>query len=228
MWIQESVRRAKRLKDQYQMNGVQVFIKDSLPEEVDPDFVFNYIGSRIPLYLTTNVEMIYVGQFPEMEERDINAFYENDAIYITNEQDDEMDMIEDIVHEISHAIEHYNREVIYGDGKLQREFIAKRKRLSALLSQKYDVPSDFTINFEYDRAIDDFLYRVVGYDVLNQVCVGIFPSAYAATSLSEYWAKGFEELFIGEKSSLKNMCPVLYKKLLTLIKELEDAESGNQ
>ena len=228
MWIQESVRRAKRLKDQYQMNGVTVFIKDSLPEEVDPDFVFNYIGSRIPLYLTTNVEMIYVGQFPEMKERDINAFYENDAIYITNEQDDEMDMIEDIVHEVSHAVEHYNREVIYGDGKLQREFIAKRKRLSALLSQKYDVPSDFNINFEYDRAIDDFLYRVVGYDVLNQVCVGIFPSAYAATSLSEYWAKGFEELFIGEKSSLKNMCPVLYKKLLTLIKELENAESGNQ
>ena len=100
MWIQESVKRSKRLKDQYQMNGVQVFIKDSLPEEVDPDFVFNYIGSRIPLFLTTNIDMIYVGQFPEMEERDINAFYENDAIYITNEQDDEMDMIEDIVHEI--------------------------------------------------------------------------------------------------------------------------------
>jgi len=222
MWIQESVKRAKRLKDQYQMNGVQVFIKDNLPEEVDPDFVFNYVGSRIPLFLTTNVEMIYVGQFPEMEERDINAFYENDAIYITNEQDDEMDMIEDIVHEISHAVEHYNREAIYGDGKLQREFIAKRKRLSALLSQKYDVPSDFNINFEYDRAIDDFLYRVVGYDVLNQVCVGIFPSAYAATSLSEYWAKGFEELFIGDRSDLRSLCPVLYKTLTTLIKELKD------
>ena len=202
------------------MNGVQVFIKDSLPEEVDPDFVFNYIGSRIPLYLTSNIDMIYVGQFPEMEERDINAFYENDAIYITNEQDDEMDMIEDIVHEVSHAVEHYNREAIYGDGKLQREFIAKRKRLSALLSQKYDVPSDFNINFEYDRAIDDFLYRVVGYDILNQMCVGIFSSAYAATSLSEYWAKGFEELFIGDRSDLKGLCPVLYKTLTTLVKEL--------
>ena len=222
MWIQESVRRSKRLKDQYQMNGVQVFIKDNLPEEVDPDFVFNYIGSRIPLFLTTNIDMIYVGKFPEMEERDINAFYENDAIYVTNEQDDEMDMIEDIVHEISHAVEHYNREVIYGDGKLQREFIAKRKRLSALLSQKYDVPSDFNINFEYDRAIDDFLYRVVGYDILNQVCVGIFPSAYAATSVSEYWAKGFEELFIGDRSDLRSLCPVLYKTLTTLIKELKD------
>ena len=227
MWIQESVRRSKRLKDQYQMNGVQVFIKDSLPEQVDPDFVFNYVGSRIPLYLTTNIDMIYVGKFPEMEERDINAFYENDAIYVTSEQDDEMDMIEDIVHEVSHAVEHYNREAIYGDGKLQREFIAKRKRLSALLSQKYDVPSDFNINFEYDRAIDDFLYRVVGYDILNQVCVGIFPSAYAATSVSEYWAKGFEELFIGEKTSLKNMCPVLYKKLALTMKELEDEQSRN-
>jgi len=222
MWIQESVKRAKRLRDQYQMNGVQVFIKDNLPEEVDLDFVFNYVGSRIPLFLTTNVEMIYVGQFPEMKERDINAFYENDAIYITNEQDDEMDMIEDIVHEISHAVENYNREAIYGDGKLQREFIAKRKRLSTLLSQKYDVPSDFNINFEYDRAIDDFLYRVVGYDILNQVCVGIFPSAYAATSLSEYWAKGFEELFIGDRSDLRSLCPVLYKTLTTLIKELKD------
>ena len=228
MWIQESVRRAKKLKDQYQMNGVQVFIKDSLPEEIDPDFIFNYVGSRIPLFLTTNIDMIYVGQFPEMKEREINAFYENDAIYITNEQDDEMDMIEDIVHEVSHAVEHYNREAIYGDGKLQREFIAKRKRLSALLSQKFDVPNDFNINFEYDRAIDDFLYRDVGYDLLNQITVGIFPSAYAATSVSEYWAKGFEELFIGEKTSLKNLCPVLYKKLLGLIKELKDEESGNQ
>ena len=228
MWIQESVRRAKKLKDQYQMNGVQVFIKDSLPEEIDPDFIFNYVGSRIPLFLTTNIDMIYVGQFPEMKEREINAFYENDAIYITNEQDDEMDMIEDIVHEVSHAVEHYNREAIYGDGKLQREFIAKRKRLSTLLSQKFDVPNDFNINFEYDRAIDDFLYRDVGYDLLNQITVGIFPSAYAATSVSEYWAKGFEELFIGEKTSLKNLCPVLYKKLLGLIKELKDEESGNQ
>ena len=62
-----------------------------------------------------------------MKERDINAYFENDAIYVTNKQDDEMDMIEDIIHEISHAIEQYNQEFIYGTGALQREFIAKRK-----------------------------------------------------------------------------------------------------
>jgi len=222
MWIHESMKRSRRMRDHFSLNGVSVIIKDALPQEVNLEFVLNYIAARVPFYLTQNIEIIYVGKFPEMEEREINAFYENDAIYVTNEQEEEMDMIEDIIHEISHAVEHYNRDFIYGDGNLQREFIAKRKRLSALLSQKYEVPSDFNVNFEYDRAIDDFLYRDVGYDALNQICVGIFSSAYAATSISEYWAKGFEELFIGETNNLKQLCPVLYRTLALLIKELKD------
>ena len=222
MWIHESMKRSRRMKDHFNLNGVSVIVKDALPEDVNLEFVLNYIAARVPFYLTQNIEMIYVGKFPEMEEREINAFFENDAIYVTNDQEEEMDMIEDIIHEISHAVEQYNQEFIYGDGALQREFIAKRKRLSSLLSQKYEVPSDFDINFEYDRTIDDFLYRDVGYDALNQICVGIFPSAYAATSISEYWAKGFEELFIGEKSSLKNVCPVLYRQLISIMKELEE------
>jgi len=222
MWISESAKRAKKMKDHFTLNGISVIIKDRLPEDFDPEVVFNYISARIPFYLTQNIEIIYVGQFPEMKERDINAFFENDAIYVTNDQDDEMDMIEDLIHEISHALEHYNQEFIYGTAALQREFIAKRKRLSGLLSQKFTVPADFNINFDYDQPIDEFLYRVVGYDVLNQVCVNIFTSGYAATSVSEYWAQGFEELFIGDRDRLRSMCPVLYKTLITLLKELEE------
>lgn len=222
MWITESAERGRKMRDSFMLNGISVLVKDKVPEGVDLEFVLNYVAARVPFYLTRNVEMIYVGMFPEMVERDINAFYENDAIYITNEQDDEMDMIEDIVHEISHAVEQYNQEYIYGSGALQREFVAKRKRLSTLLSQKHEVPVDFNINFEYDRAIDEFLYQDVGYDALNQICVGIFPSAYACTSVSEYWAKGFEELFIGETNNLKQLCPVLYRTLALLIKELKD------
>ena len=124
------------MKDVYNLNGINVIVKDHLPENVDLEFSLNYISARVPFYLTQNIEIIYIGKFPEMEERDINAFYENDAIYVTNEQDDEMDMIEDIIHEISHAVEHYNQEFIYGDGRVQKEFMAKRDRLSRLLSQK--------------------------------------------------------------------------------------------
>jgi hypothetical protein len=222
MWINESIKRSKRMKDHFSLNGVSVIIKDALPQEVNLEFVLNYISARVPFYLTQNIEIIYVGKFPEMKEREINAFYENDAIYVTNEQEEEMDMIEDIIHEISHAVEQNNQEFIYESGQLQREFLGKRRALSNLLSQKFKVPADFDIDVEYDRAIDDFLFRDVGYDALNQICVGIFPSAYACTSVSEYWAKGFEELFIGETNDLKQMCPVLYKTLALLIKELKD------
>ena len=96
-----------------------------------------------------------------MHEREINAFYEDGAIYVTNEQDDEMDMIEDIIHELSHAIEQKNGASIYGDSNLEREFRAKRQRLEALLRQNYDVPADFSITLDYDKNIDMFLYKTV-------------------------------------------------------------------
>jgi len=216
------MKRSRKMKDHFNLNGVSVIVKDALPDDIDLEFVLNYIAARVPFYLTQNIEMIYVGKFPEMEEREINAFFENDAIYVTNDQEEEMDMIEDIIHEISHAVEHYNQEFIYGTGKLQREFIAKRSRLSDLLSQKYEVPSHFDIHFDFDQSIDDFLFRDVGYDALNQICVNIFPSGYAATSISEYWAKGFEELFIGDRDTLKQMCPILFNILAMMLKEFEN------
>ena len=222
MWIQESIKKGKRMKDHYNMNGVDIFIKDPLPANIDAEFVFEYISTRVPFYLLVNIDVVYVGMFPEMVDRDINAFYENDAIYVTNDQEDEMDMIEDIIHEISHAVEKSVGDIIYGDGALQREFMAKRSRLSNLLSQKFDVPSDFNINFEYDKNIDNFLFKVVGYDVLNQVSTNIFLSGYAATSLSEYWAMGFEEMFLGDPQKIKEMCPVLYNRLALSIKELKE------
>ncbi len=85
----------------------------------------------------------------------------------------------------------------------------------------YDVPADFTINMDYDREIDMFLYETVGYDVLNQLVTNIFVSGYAATSLSEYFARGFEEYFVGDKDSLRKLSPVLYKIVDELV-HLED------
>lgn len=221
MWIIDSYKKSKKVRDDFSINGISVLVKDKLPEEIDPEFVFSYIGSRIPFYLTKWVEVIYVGKFPEMEQRQIKAFYENEAIYLTNEQDDDMEMIEDIIHEISHSIEHNNMDFIYASGTLEKEFLAKRLALANLLKQNYNVPQEFLINGEYDQSIDDFLFKEVGYDVLNQLCVGIFPSGYAATSVSEYWAKGFEELFLGNRRDLKEYCPVLFSRLTKLIKEME-------
>ena len=184
-------------------------------------FVYKYINARIPFHLTTGIDIIYIGQFPEMREREINAYYEDGAIYVTNIQDDEMDMIDDIIHELAHAVERNNDELIYGSGLIQKEFIAKRKNLFVYLQEMFDVPEDFLINIEYDREIDDFLYKTVGYDILNQMVVNIFVSGYAATSDSEYFARGFEEYFIGDKDLLKELSPVLFRVIDELV-HLED------
>jgi len=221
MWITESAKKGRKMKDMYSVSGIDVYIKDLLPDGIDPDFVFKYISARIPFHLTTGVDIIYIGQFPEMKKREINAYYEDGAIYVTNYHDDEMDMIDDIIHELAHAVERNNDEIIYGSGALQREFIAKRKNLKTNLGDMFDVPRDFTINFEYDKEIDDFLFRTVGYDILNQMVVNIFISGYAATSVSEYFARAFEEYFIGDRRALKQLSPVLYSIIDKLV-HLED------
>ena len=83
------------------------------------------------------------------------------------------------------------------------------------------LPKDFDFNIEYDNDIDDFLYKKVGYDILNQMVVGVFPSPYAATSVSEYFARGLEEYFIGDNNSLKEMSPVLFRIINKLV-DMED------
>jgi hypothetical protein len=98
-----------------------------------------------------------------------------------------------------------------------REFKAKRRNLAARLEDMYEIPENIVIKIEYDKKIDDFFHKEVGYDILNQICVGVFPSAYAATSIREYFARGFEEYFIGDRENLKNTCPILYRVLHSLI-----------
>ena len=221
MWITESASVGKKMKDIFNLSGVDVFIKDKLPENVDPELVFNYISARIPFHLAKNIDIVYIGQFPEMIERDINAYYQDGAIYVTNKQEEEMDMIDDIIHELAHSVERNNQEIVYGSGALQREFRAKRKNLYYLINEMYDVPEGFISDLDYNKEIDEFLYLTIGYEILNQLVANIFISGYAATSVSEYFARGFEEYFIGDKDSLKQLSPVLYKIIDELV-HLED------
>ena len=221
MWITESAKKGRKFKDMYNVSGIDVYIKDRIPDHIDPEFIFKYISVRIPFHLTTGIDIIYIGQFPEMKEREINAYYQDGAIYVTNYQEEEMDMIDDIIHELAHAVERNNDELIYGSGSIQREFTAKRRNLITVLNEMFDVPKDFLVNIEYDKDIDDFLYKTVGYDILNQMVTNIFVSGYAATSINEYFARGFEEYFIGDKNKLRSLSPVLYKKIDELV-HMED------
>jgi len=64
---------------------------------------------------------------------------------------------------------------------------------------------------------DMFLYKEVGYPLLSSVVASLFYSPYAATSLREYFANGFESFFMNKDiGRLKNISPTLYKKISKL------------
>jgi hypothetical protein len=91
--------------DYYTAKGVQVFSKDQMVNDlVDLESVMARFESVLPDHIRDGVEMIIVGQFDEFEERDINAFYKDGALYVSNFQSDNDDLLDDLVHETAHSL----------------------------------------------------------------------------------------------------------------------------
>ena len=197
---------------------ITVFIKDPLPEEIDIDYVLSEIEKKVPEHLVYGIDMVYVGSFEEFEKHDINAAYKDGALYITNRQSDEIDMIDDIVHEISHACEESYYSLIYSDGSIQNEFLGKRKRLFEILkAEEFKVQIEDFLNIEYSEEFDELLYKEIGYDKLTFFTMGLFVSPYGATSCREYFANGFEHYFLTEPRYVKVVSPAVYEKVDGLV-----------
>ena len=62
--------------------------------------------------------------------------YKDGAIYISNDQDNPEDMLDDIVHEIAHSLETPYGGIIYGDTKVEKEFSFKRMKLYRILESE--------------------------------------------------------------------------------------------
>ena len=214
-YIEESLRNSP---EKLFFNKATVFVKDPLPENVNIDRVLSLIEKRVPEHLAFGIDMVYIGQFQEFDDRDVNAVYKDGAIYVTNEQSDEKDMIDDIIHEIAHACEDTYHSLIYADDKIQNEFVGKRRKLFEILkTEGYKVSLEDFLNTEYSREFDEFLYQEVGYDKLTFFTMGLFVSPYGATSYREYFANGFEHYFLNEPQYVKVVSPAVYEKVDGLV-----------
>ena len=211
----------QKMNNFYTPTGINVYIKDPLTNGLDMEEIISVVENRIPHHFLSEVEMIIVGDLEEFEDRDINAMYKDGCLYITNQQDDAADLIDDIIHEVAHSLEEPYGLDIYGDKKLETEFINKRGQLRNILWQRdFKAQLSFFMNTEYDPEFDDFLLNKIGYDKLSIFMQGLFISPYAATSLREYFATGFTEFFMHpDHRLLKSVSPVLYKKLIKLYKD---------
>jgi len=208
------------VKDFYTSSGIHVFFKDQVQnKDIDVERLINKIESKIPAHLLEEVEMIIFGWFEEFEERSLNAFYDGGTLYVSHIQDDEADMYDDLIHEISHSLEEPHGYFLYGDKKIEQEFLRKREYLHDILwKMGIKIPKAVFANTEYDKEFDMLLYQKIGYDKLSTVMAGIFVNPYAATSLREYFATGFTEFYIhpDTRDFLKKTSPALYQKLILL------------
>ncbi len=227
-YVQESQKKLlETVNNFYTPTGIHVYFKDPLlNDKISVESVISKIEEDVPHHLLSEVEMMIIGWFEEFEERKLNAFYKDGTLHVSNAQEDEIDMYDDIIHEIAHSIEAPLGYTIYGDEKLKNEFLRKRKYLHNILqSHGFEAPLSSFMNLEYDEEFDMFLYEKIGYDKLSGLSRGLFISPYAATSLREYFASGFTEYYLDSNHNyLKNVSPELYKKLL-LIQDTEKLDN---
>jgi len=219
--------RAKQQRKEYSLNHIHIFVKDEINSEVSIENVLDDLQGIMPSHLMSEIDAIYVGKFDIFQERGVNAIYQDGAIYVSNVQHDAKDMVEDLVHEIAHAVESRHGYYIYADRRLADEFLGKRKKLYSILNAHgYDIPFELFNDTEYDEYFDEKLYKDIGYSKLSEFTKGLFNTPYAATSLQEYFATGFEDYFtsIDLRKYLTKVSPVLYYKITSLEKKDEDNE----
>ena len=202
----------------FKFGSVPVFQREDLPDNVDGQAIFRSIEDMIPPKFFKGLKGVEIGHHEVFDKRDANAVYKDGTFYITHEQDDAADLIDDIVHEFAHHVEMLYPEEIYGDRKLQKEFLKKRAQLEfELKSEGYWTKEYNFDNLEYDLDFDQFLYKRVGGNTLRMVTAGIFVRPYASVSMREYFATGFEAYMLGNKKTLQSLSPELYKKIDDLV-----------
>ena len=192
-------------------------------KKINFSYVVDKVEELVPKYLMKNIDAFYVGNFADFfkGDREFNAMYKDGAVYISPDQDDEEDLLDDIVHEIAHSLEEEYNSFIYGDGSLEAEFLGKRRTLYHFVD-KPTLNMLYYNNPEYDENFDNHMYKDIGYDKLRLITPELFYSPYAITSLREYWANGFENYLLGDRSTLKDISPVLYQKIYNLFEQIED------
>jgi len=199
----------------YFWNGIELIVKDKLPENINLNKVLETMGVMCPESLLRKINSIQIGQFDKLQNRGVDAVFDNkDNLIITNDQDNNYDVLDDIVHEIAHIAEDQYSDKIYGDDKIKYELLNKRKKLRARLEQVgYDTSQYDFLSLKYDEDFDNYLWKKVGYSNLAQIAHDIFLSPYAATSLREYWADAFEDYFMKDRKLVRQYSPAIYDKI---------------
>lgn len=204
------------------VNGFETFKVYNVPllfkagtEKVSGEQIKDFIASRLPAHFFRDLKQIIVGYFPQLDKAKLSSNYENNTIQVTNSLKEE-DIISAIIHELAHHAETLYNQEIYSDGSIASEFLGKRQNLFRKISSKVpETDPELFKEVEFNNSLQDLFYKTIGLDAMTNFVVGLFPSPYAAVSLKEYWAIGFENFIMDVNSNqyTKSISPHLYQKL---------------
>jgi len=200
----------------YLKSGTELIIQQTPTFDVR-DFIQELL-EYLPEWIFSLIDSVYIGNFKDLNDRDVTALYLDGAIFVSNEQPTAVEAAKDVIHEFGHVLESQFPYEIYGDSEVKNEFFDKRLTLYYLMKTRYKCDLRAFRNVEFDEEFDQWLYSEIGYDTLNLLIQGIFFSPYSVTSVREYWAAGFEKFILGKK--FDTIAPRLYNKIQDVLESI--------
>lgn len=225
-YIKESNKKAQD-RNEYMLFNVPVYVINKFPSNIKINNILDSVKDIINKKYLDRLDAIYIGDFKDLNRRDIQSMLKDDAIWISSNNVKnvitEPLVVENIIHEIAHLLEEKYQSQIYGDGKLEREYDSKKNRLFHLLKNEgYDIDLELFFSDDMLKEFDNFLYKVVGYDKISLMTAGLFLSPYSITTIREYFASGVLDYLTNDNSYIDEISPVLYSK----IKQIEEKLSN--
>ena len=97
----------------FKFGGIDVHIDEPLPDDISIERVLKTVEQKLPSVYYQDLRAVRVGSYKEFDRRQVNALYKDQTLFISNEQDNMKDLLDDIIHEIAHHLETKAAEEIY-------------------------------------------------------------------------------------------------------------------
>ena len=225
-YIKESNKKAQN-RNEYMLFNVPVYVINKFPNNIEINNILNTVKDIINKNYLDGLEAIYIGDFKDLNRRDIQSMLKDGAIWISSNNIKnvitEPLVVENIIHEIAHLLEEKFQSQIYGDGRLENEYNSKKNRLFQILKNDgYDISLDLFFSDDMLKEFDHFLHKQVGYDKISILTAGLFLSPYSVTTIREYFASGMLSYLLDESDHLDEISPILSEKIVKVMENLRN------
>jgi len=184
-------------------------------EDVKKDII------RLPKFCFLEVNKVYIYNAEDLDNYDLDSSYGHRIVKIDSSKiASRKDLVKTLIHELYHSIQDQIKEKFNEQfEKVCFEYLVKKKKILDIFKSDSRFtppePSFYTALF-YNEKFDDYLYNIIGYNVINNRLKDYFPSSYSMTSIDEYIATCFEIFYFENQKWLSIYCPEVFDLIKTI------------